>query len=204
MGFACVDVINKVALLTKQYKDKRILLSKLAKKKDSTTAQYNSMILSADCVILDTLPFYSSNHKYTLNHELKLKEAFPSHITGRSGFDLVWFNGYEYNRLDYITCYLKIPIIIMYSWKKDVFMDTIQDELRGSITAHSPIPDVYYSKVNNTYACHISDLHKVLEHIGITPSHNILMAVRNYVQTDIINILKDYHVKPHTKKVEIS
>lgn len=203
MGFACIDVNNKIPLFTQKYKDKRVLLSKLAEE-NSVSAQYGSMILSADCVIIDTLPFFSNNHKYTLNNELKIKEAFPSHITGRSDFDLVWFNGYEYNRLDWIAYHLEIPIIIMYSWKKYTFMETIQEELRGSITAHSPIPDVYYSKVNNTYACHISDLHKVLEHIGITPSHNILMAVRNVVSTDILNTLRNYHVKPHTKKIEIS
>lgn len=203
MGFACIDVNNKIPLFTQKYKDKRVLLSKLAEE-NSVSAQYSSMILSADCVILDTLPFFSNNHKYTLNNKLKFKEAFPSHITGRSGFDLVWFNGYEYNRLDWIACHLEIPIIIMYSWKKYTFMEVIQEELKGSTTAHSPIPDVYYSEVNNTYTCHISDLHKVLEHIGITPSHNILMAVRNYAQTEIINILKDYHVKPNTKKIEIS
>ena len=203
MGFTCVDVNNKVPLFTQKYKDKRVLLNKLAEE-NPISAQYASMLLAADCLILNSLPFFSKNRKYTLNNELGIKHAFPSHITGRNGFDLVWFNGYEYNRIDWIACHLEIPIITMYSWKKHAFMDTIQEELRGSQTAHSPIPDVYYSKVNNTYACHISDLHRVLEHIGITPSHNILMAVRNYAQTEIINTLKDYHVKPNTKKIEIS
>lgn len=203
MGFACIDVNNKVPLFTQKYKDKRVLLSKLAEE-NSVSAQYSSMILSADCVILDTLPFFSNNHKYTLNNKLKFKEAFPSHITGRNGFDLVWFNGYEYNRLDWIACHLEIPIIIMYSWKKYTFMETIQEELKGSTTANSPIPDVYYSEVNNTYTCHISDLHKVLQHIGINSSHNILIAVRNSVSPEILNTIKDYHVKPNTKKIEIS
>ena len=203
MGFACIDVNNKVPLFTQKYKDKRVLLNKLAEE-NSVSAQYASMILAADCVILDTLPFFSNNYTYTLNNELKIKEAFPPHITGRSGFDLVWFNGYEYNRLDWIVCHLGLPIIIMYSWKKYAYMETMQEELKGLITGHSSIPNVYYSKVNNTYTCHIDDLHTLLKHIGITPSHNILMAVRNIASTDILNTLKDYHVKPHTKKIEIS
>lgn len=203
MGFACVDVNNKVPLFTQKYKDKRVLLNKLAEE-NSVSAQYASMILAADCLILNSLPFFSKNRKYTLNNELGIKHAFPSHITGRGGFDLVWFNGYEYNKIDWIVCNLGLPIIIMYDWKKEVFLNEIRDELQGSMSAHTSIPHVYYSKVNNTYVCHISDLHKTLEHIGITPSHNILMAVRNAASTKILNTLKDYHVKPHTKKIEIS
>ena len=203
MGFACVDIIKKHYIYDYRYENKKILIKA---ESNSNTALYNSMILSADCLILNTLPFFSNNRKYTLNHELGIKDAFLSHITGRNGnnIDLVWFNGYEFNDSYQIVCSLGLPIIIMYSGKKYTFMETIQEELRGSITAHSLIPDVYYSKVNNTYTCHISDLHKVLQHIGITPSHNILMAVKNYAQSEIINTLKDYHAKPHTKKIEIS
>ena len=203
MGFACIDVNKKTSIFNFNYEHKRILINLLAEE-NPISAQYASMLLAADCLIVNSLPFFSKNHKYTLNNELRIKYAFPSHITERSGFDLVWFNGYEYNKIDWIACNLGLPIIIMYDWKKEIFLDNIHNELQGSIAAHSSIPHVYYSKVNNTYSCHISDLHKVLQHIGITPSHNILMAVKNYAQSEIINTLKDYHAKPHTKKIEIS
>lgn len=200
MGFACIDPENNI-LITHKYRINKILESKLTKSLHKIN-EYWEIILSADCLIIDSRPIFSTKTTYTLNNELGIKKDH-SHITGRSGFDLVWFNG-SFDDIDHFARWSGIPIIIMYSWKEDEYKKCIYNELYTSPSANTSIPNVYYAKVNDTYVCHVNDLQRTLNLIGINQSHNVLVSVHCYAYPNIIKELRNFYAKPRPKKTKIS